>query len=129
LKQWVARHPEAFRAYGLFANATPEATLLSGDEVDALFANRQTFLAIEVKAADAPEDEIRRGIYQCVKYRAVLRAMQLAAGQPPNARAILVTQITPTEAILELAEMLSVTALSRPDLERRCRRGPPRPRK
>jgi hypothetical protein len=90
LKMRVSAHPELFAKLGKFAKGKEEAPLSSGDEVDVLFRNKDTQLAVEVKHATAPESEYVRGLFQCVKYRATIRAMQLAAGAFPNAQAVLV---------------------------------------
>jgi hypothetical protein len=82
--------------------------LSSGDRLDVLFVNAQMRLAVEVKTRGAPAAEIQRGIYQCVKYRATLRAMQLAAAQAPNANAVLVIDGNPPAIVSDLAARLSV---------------------
>jgi hypothetical protein len=85
----VCSHPEQFIEFGTFKKGEVEVRLLSGDEVDVLFQNRNSVLAVEVKGSNAPESEYWRGLFQCVKYRAVLRAMRLAEGKYPNAHAVL----------------------------------------
>ena len=42
-------------------------------------------VGVEVKTADAGFDEIHRGIFQCVKYRAVLQAQQIYNRRIPTA--------------------------------------------
>lgn len=91
LKNHVAAHPELFADIGLFSPGQIEYRLDSGDEVDVFFANGEQALAVEIKTAVAPLGELTRGLYQCVKYRAVLRAMVHVKGELVNARAILVT--------------------------------------
>jgi hypothetical protein len=108
LKRWLADHPDAVSTFGEFKKGEPECWLASGDRLDVLFTNARTRLAAEVKTSDAPNEEVQRGIYQCVKYRATLRAMQLAAMEPPNAQAVLVIDCHPTSIVRRLAERLSV---------------------
>jgi hypothetical protein len=108
LKHWVAERPQLFRGYGSFARGRTEQMLSSGDRLDVLFVNAQMRLAVEVKTRGAPAAEIQRGIYQCVKYRATLRAMQLAAAQAPNANAVLVIDGNPPAIVSDLAARLSV---------------------
>ena len=51
-----------------------EVDLLSGDRVDVvLYCERKT-VAIEVKSRKSNEADLCRGVYQCVKYKAVLSA-------------------------------------------------------
>lgn len=95
LKEYVAAHPELFAKYGQFSVGQLEYRLLSGDQVDVLFQNEEMSLAVEVKTADAPPGELTRGLFQCVKYRAVLRAMSAVAGDLQNVQALMVTPQQP----------------------------------
>lgn len=108
LKAWVAENPRLFRKYGDFQKGQLERTLSSGDRLDALFDDGGKWLAVEVKTQDAPDAELERGVYQCVKYRATLRAMQLAAATAPNGDSILVLERKPPEKVIQLASRLSV---------------------
>ena len=91
LKKYVASHPELFASLGRFNPGQIEAKLYSGDEVDVLFRNEDQTLAVEVKTADASPGELTRGIFQCVKYRAVLRAMHQIASELCTVQVVLVT--------------------------------------
>ena len=52
-----------------------EYTLLSGDRLDVYFQLKDgTQVAVEVKSEISDDADILRGIYQCVKYDAVLKA-------------------------------------------------------
>ncbi len=52
----------------------PEYDLPSGDSVDVVFDYASQLHAVEVKPANAPVGDITRGLFQCVKYRAVMQA-------------------------------------------------------
>lgn len=108
LKTYVASHPELFRRFGQFGTGEIEAKLRSGDEVDVLFHNDEQTLAVEVKTADAAPGEITRGLFQCVKYRAVLRAMHNVDGILRNVRVVLVTPKPLSDEHLEAAERFGV---------------------
>lgn len=108
LKKWVMENPGYFNQYGEFQEGDDEVLLGSGDRVDVVFENEELTLAVEVKTANAPDVELSRGIFQCIKYRATLRAMQLLAGQLPNAQAILATQRELTGNLLYAANRLKV---------------------
>ncbi|MDA7982690.1 MAG: hypothetical protein MPJ79_00960 [Alphaproteobacteria bacterium] len=71
-----------------------EKILRSNDKPDVFFQSGALSFAVEVKSrrSDGYESDLRRGIYQCVKYRAVLRAQQKADGKDENAEAVLVTE-------------------------------------
>lgn len=89
LKRHVADNTLLVSAYGRFPKGVNEHPLRSGDRHDVFFHNASAMLAVEVNPADAPEPEIIRGVFQVVKYRAVLKAEQLIADWPPSAQAIL----------------------------------------
>lgn len=108
LKEYVAAHPELFARYGQFSLGQLEARLLSGDEVDVLFQNDELTLAVEVKTDVAPLGEITRGLFQCVKYRAVLRAMHDVNGELANVQAILITPQALSTSHRQAAERLNV---------------------
>lgn len=74
LKHWVAEHPERFKEFGHYTCGTFEECLQSGDSIDAMLFGPSTRLAVEVKASNATQDELTRGIFQCVKYRKTLEA-------------------------------------------------------
>lgn len=114
LKLWAARNPKFFERFGVFRKGETEYLLRSGDSLDAFLENEDTCLAIEVKASNAPDSEIYRGIFQCVKYRATLRATQLAAGEPTNAQAVLLTTAQPPSEAVRLAKRLRVIILVAP---------------
>ena len=90
LKKFVANNPTRF---GLPASTAPgenEHSLPSGDSLDVFFSHGKEHIGIEVKSDISDSADIARGLYQCVKYQAVLEARQVANGQPQNVRTILV---------------------------------------
>ena len=69
------KHPEVLGITGVSRKET-EHPLLSGDIIDVYFETAESRYAIEVKPSTSPEDDITRGIFQCVKYKAILEAMR-----------------------------------------------------
>jgi hypothetical protein len=113
LKLWVKNNPALFKVYGKFAKGANEILISSGDRLDVLFENDQQRLAVEVKPSHASNDELKRGVFQAVKYRAVMRAEQRALLRVPNAQALLVTIIKPdreTKALLKRLQVEHVLA-------------------
>lgn len=109
LKEYVKRHPSLLGV----ARETPgilEYPLPSGDTIDVLFKEENRWIAVEVKSAvsHAVAGDYVRGVYQCVKYRAVLQAMHFddSLDAPEDIEAILVTEKklpdTPTSLLDEL---------------------------
>jgi hypothetical protein len=89
-------------------NGNTEVPLPSGDILDVFFRHGQDNIAVEVKSALSGDADIVRGMYQCVKYRAVLEAQQAADGLPQSARAILVLEAKLPEQFLALKNILGV---------------------
>ena len=108
LKQYVAHHPELFAKYGKFEPGALEFRLFSGDEVDVVFQNLEMTLVVEVKTGDAAPGELTRGLFQCVKYRAVLRAMYELLSEPMPVQAVLATPQQPRDESKRAAERLGV---------------------
>lgn len=77
LKESIARHPRMVGIEGV-AWAELEHVLLSGDRLDVYFeCEGNKHWAVEVKPSTAPEADVTRGIFQCVKYKAVMDAMRV----------------------------------------------------
>jgi hypothetical protein len=82
--------------------------------LDVYFQNPKMPLAAEVKAGDCPDSELFRGVFQCVKYRSVLRATQLASGEIETAQAVLVTRRNLPKEVTRLADLLNVAVICLP---------------
>lgn len=108
LKEWVAAHPEEFADNGDYPVGTNEKLLSSGDRLDAHFDNGKQRLAVEVKTSKCSEDELQRGVYQAVKYRAIVRAEQKAMRFVPNGEAVLVCTRAPNAETRALIKRLQV---------------------
>jgi len=89
LKLHVAKNPETVGPPASVGPGKTEELLPSGDVLDVFFKHAMDRVAVEVKSALSSETDIVRGLFQCVKYRAVLEAQQASEGQPQSARAIL----------------------------------------
>ncbi len=66
-----------------------EKNLRSGDSLDVLFSDRNRRIAVEVKGVSAPDGEVIRGLFQCVKYEAVLDAEARVEGSRAYCKAVL----------------------------------------
>ena len=77
LRLWVEKHPQRVDRRFTGADAETEFDLLSGDRVDVMLRHRTKWIALEVKSRRSNDADYQRGVYQCVKYRAVLEAMDM----------------------------------------------------
>lgn len=108
LKNYIARHPEIV---GLPARVGPgriECPLKSGDTLDVFFTSGKDRVAIEVKSKISQLEDIVRGMFQCIKYKAVLEAEQAAEQLPQSARAILVLESKLPENLVALKNILGI---------------------
>ena len=106
-KEFVATHP---RTVGLpkSAHGTTEYCLPSGDRIDVLFELPSENVGVEVKAAVSDPADITRGLFQCIKYRAVLEAYLASRGERPSARSILALEGSLPSALVNLRNLLGI---------------------
>lgn len=108
LKEFVAAHPEAIGLPKGTPKGTPEYPLPSGDSLDVFFEHADTWVGVEVKSALSDEADMVRGLFQCVKYQAVMEAVQRAKTLLQNARTILVLEGKLPSRLLPLKNILGV---------------------
>lgn len=114
LRLWVRGHPGAIgRSYARFRTAT-EVVLDSADRVDVVYYGPNLTVALEVKSSDSDESDLRRGIFQCIKYRAVMQAMDIRTDAPIVA--ILVTQSPLPGDLKALARLHRIRHVRAPEL-------------
>ena len=79
LKAYVKSHPELFGATSS-CEALEEYALRSGDSIDVFFKSSEAWIGVEVKSrvSNGNDLDLQRGLFQVVKYKAVLRAQALA---------------------------------------------------
>ena len=110
LRLWVKDNPEQVGKNLCVIRTETEVELLSGDRVDVVYYTERETVAIEVKSRDSNWADLRRGIYQCVKYRAVLRAQDHLREDPP-VYSLLVTEKQLPGDLNALAKKLDVRHL------------------
>ncbi len=75
LKTFIAAHPDSIGLRGHKLSVGLEYSLPSGDTIDVLFKSKDRWTAVEVKSHVSTSSDVVRGIFQCVKYEAVLDAL------------------------------------------------------
>ena len=110
LKEYVAKHPNEFGAPKECKEGMVEWRLLSSDEIDVWFMSVGEQLAVEVKSRRSTMADIERGIFQCVKYGALLEAQSQVARftTKQNIRALLVSEQPLTPKLSRWANKLDV---------------------
>lgn len=114
LKRYVFEHPELVGA-GTDWPAWEEYPLRSLDELDVMFRSDRLWIGVEVKSkvSDRVPGDYERGIYQVVKYRALLEA-QARVDHPddwPEVRVVLVLESSLPAIYKALAVTLDVQYL------------------
>ena len=111
LKMYVEANPALVGASADFTPFT-EYVLPSLDTLDVLFKSSRCWIGVEVKSrvSDCNEQDYRRGIYQCVKYRAILNAMHRdpTYDVPSDIRVVLVLESKLPSSYEETAAVLGV---------------------
>ncbi len=91
LKEYVSNNPKVLGLPGEMIGNT-EYPLASADRVDILFTSPESKVIVEVKSIKSPERDILRGMFQCIKYAAVLSA---ETGIPIPGRLVIEGSLTP----------------------------------
>ncbi len=108
LKEYILNHPKEFSIINVKSKEN-EHVLLSGDRLDVYFKLKDgKQIVVEVKSRISDDADVLRGLYQCVKYKAVLSAECQAHGQNANVDAFLVTENELSDDNKRTANMLSV---------------------
>lgn len=113
LKDFVAKNPTAIGLSKTMSAGEPEYRLPSGDCLDVLFQSRKSWVAVEVKSHISDDADLVRGVFQCVKYQAVLDAVLLSESMAVDARAILVLEAKLPESLKPLCNLLGVEVVDR----------------
>ncbi len=91
LKHFVLAHP-AMIGLPPGSPGRVEHPLPSGDCLDVFFPGSGEWVGVEVKSSISDEADLLRGLFQCIKYRAVMEAMQVVTGGARAARVVLVLE-------------------------------------
>ncbi|MDD5928331.1 MAG: hypothetical protein PUC37_00880 [Spirochaetales bacterium] len=73
VKQYIIKYHHLLGYKGHEA-AFEEYPLLSGDKIDVVFRDNDTIYAYEAKSIRSNDEDLLRGIFQCVKYKKVIEA-------------------------------------------------------
>ncbi len=101
LKEYIAKNPVVVGLPTHIKEGVTEFQISSGDSIDVYFQNKKSWIGVEVKSSISGEADLTRGLFQCIKYKAVMEAMQLSLGIKQNANSILALEgELPSELIL-----------------------------
>lgn len=108
LKEFVARNPTAIGLSKTMPLGETECRLPSGDCLDVSFRSRKSWVAVEVKSRISDDADLVRGVFQCVKYQAILDAVLLSESKAIDARTVLVLEDKLPEPLQPLCNLLGI---------------------
>ena len=80
MKEYVINHPTS-DGIKYVTKREVEHSLLSGDKIDVYYeCGSKKHYAVEIKPSSSNDTDILRGIFQCVKYKAVMDAERVRFG-------------------------------------------------
>lgn len=111
LKEYIQDHPKRIGISDDITFCSAEFITLSQDRIDVLFKTNDTTYAVEVKSEISDDDDIVRGIFQAVKYQAVLEAQGKVNGDTNNIKSILVIGRNIPSMAHTMAKILDVSVI------------------
>lgn len=108
LKEYVRKHPEVLQLPDSAGEGATEFHLPSGDILDVLFRVGDDWQAAEVKSAISDVPDLVRGMFQCVKYRAVIKAYQATQYLPQSVRVVLVLEGKLPAHLINMKHLLDI---------------------
>lgn len=114
LKARIAEHPELIGLPKAAGKGTIEYKLPSADLIDVLFEHQGKRIAVEVKSRISDEADLARGLFQCVKYHALLAAEMAVEGKKRNIRVCMVADRLFTKRLKELKNQLGIEVIELP---------------
>ncbi len=111
LKEFVARNPHVVRLPAKAGPGQTEYELPSADVIDVLFSRGCQWVGVEVKSRKSSVEDITRGVYQCIKYQALINAVRRVGQKQPDTRVVLVLEGQFPNELLGLRNTLGVEVI------------------
>lgn len=108
LKEYILNHPEIVGVKNDEMEGKIEYSIPSGDRIDVIFLGGQSQHAVEVKSKRSNDEDLRRGLFQCVKYREVLKAQNGVLGKVMKVESVLVLERELPSGLQSIARRLKV---------------------
>ena len=108
----MTRNPSQIHKSFAGARTETEYALDSADRVDVVYHTDDRTIVLEVKGRTSNEVDMNRGVYQCIKYRAVKQAMDVR--KKPVVDAYLVTETDISGEIQALLKLHNIKHFQAP---------------
>lgn len=108
LRDYISENPSVINVRATSKGIT-EYPLKSGDSVDVVFEGEQSLTAVEVKSERSGNDDIERGLFQCIKYAAVLEAESRTERKSTDVKCVLVLARSLPNSLRHVKNALGIT--------------------
>ena len=108
LKLYISNNPSSVGVNLKGLQAETEKGLPSGDSIDVSFENKGHWIGVEVKSASSYDFDILRGLYQCVKYQAVMESHLSVLDVEKNIRVILALGCKLPDTLVPVKNILGI---------------------
>ena len=112
-KQFIASRPDSVGVTHRPERTEIEHVFPSSDAVDVLFCAGNSRVAVEVKARISSYQDLLRGIFQCVKYDALLKASLSVSEPDASSRVVLALEGALPHDLRSIANTLGVEVVDR----------------
>ncbi len=113
LKLYIKENPNCVKVKLTELEAETEKGLPSGDSIDVFFENAKHWVGVEVKSEISREENICRGLYQCVKYQAVMEADLLTSNKDTKVRVILALGGSFPSSLIHIKNTLGIEVIDK----------------
>ena len=112
LKNYIAENPSAVELNESLAPGKIEQKLLpTDDQPDVLFQDTHCRIAVEVKSRISPQTDLERGLFQCVKYKALLEARRIVDEKTYEVDAILAIECSLPKELISIRDKLGIKVI------------------
>lgn len=108
LKNFVANNPSILGLPDSVAPGDKEFVFGSADVIDVLFKHESEWIGVEVKPAKSDLADLERGLFQCVKYHALIEATQRVQQVALSCRVILALEGSLPRELVGLKNVLAI---------------------
>jgi len=109
-KVFIAKHPELLKIKD-FGKGEFEHSFPTQDAIDVYFSNANTIIGVEVKSKISSVDDIKRGLFQCKKYEALIDAENRVNREKKDIKVILALESEFPKELLSIKNILSVNVI------------------
>lgn len=110
-KEWVFNNPTSLNLDNKVIPVKMEYLFPSQDAIDIAFRSKDFFVGVEVKSKISNDSDILRGVFQCIKYDALIRAEQTLTKKPLSCRVILALEGSFPKFLIPIKNQLGVEVL------------------